>query len=81
MSNGKNIEAALVDIFEEMLWVNEEEYSEAETKLAEALGDKISDVSSYESTLVTCDKGVVIDLENGTRVYLTIQVNSGCPIQ
>jgi hypothetical protein len=80
MATATDVENALLAAIEGLIYLDKEDYDDTDTILSEGFGDEISNVSSYSETLVTRDNGVVIDLQNGTRICLTIQVNSGIPI-
>ncbi len=67
MDYEKEIEESIVEAIKNNSYI-EADYDE------DVLFPEVEDVQTFEEAdLLTMDRGVVIDLNDGTRVYLTIQ--------
>ena len=67
MSIAKEIEEAIIEAIKNNSYI-EADYDDS------VLFPNVEDVQTFEEAdLLTMDRGVVIDLNDGTRVYLTIQ--------
>lgn len=67
MSIAKEIEEAIIEAIKNNSYI-EADYDDS------VLFPNVEDVQTFEEVdLLTMDRGVVIDLDDGTRVYLTIQ--------
>lgn len=67
MGMAKEIEEAIVEAIKNNSYI-EAGYDE------DVLFPEVEDVQTFEEAdLLTMDNGVVVDLKDGTRVYLTIQ--------
>ena len=67
MSIAKEIEEAIIEAIKNNSYI-EADYDDS------VLFPNVEDVQTFEEAdLLTMDRGVVIDLDDGTRVYLTIQ--------
>lgn len=67
MDYEKEIEESIVEAIKNNSYI-EADYDE------DVLFPEVEDVQTFEEAdLLTIDRGVVIDLNDGTRVYLTIQ--------
>lgn len=67
MDYEKEIEDSIKEVIENNSYI-EADYDE------DVLFPEVEDVQTFEEAdLLTMNKGVVVDLKDGTRVYLTIQ--------
>jgi hypothetical protein len=69
----REVEAALVEFFNMLAFVDADDLNDEERSLLEAFGSIGQAYSFEEATLLTSDRGVVINLDNGKEVLLTIQ--------
>ena len=70
----RQIEDALQFLFDTLAYVDDIDLNETEEVMREAVGEVKGAASYEEAAILTTDRGVRVELEDGRELYLTINV-------